>query len=104
MDAEYADDIALLANTLTQAKSLLHSLEQAAEDIDLRVNADKMEYMCFNQGGDISTLKGGSLKLVDQFTYFGSSILTESDIKICLVKAWTAIDRLSIIWKFDLFD
>ena len=27
---------------------------------------------------------------------------TESDINIG--KAWTAIDRLSIIWKSDLFD
>ena len=27
MDVDYADDIALLANTLTQAESLLHSLE-----------------------------------------------------------------------------
>ena len=30
MDADYADDIALLANTPTQAESLLRSLEQAA--------------------------------------------------------------------------
>ena len=27
IDADYADDIALLANTPTQAKSLLHNLE-----------------------------------------------------------------------------
>ena len=40
-DADYADDIALLANTLTQAESLLHSLEQAAGDISRHVNADK---------------------------------------------------------------
>ena len=29
--------------------------------------------MCFNQRGDISTLKGSSLKLVDKFTYRGNS-------------------------------
>ena len=29
-DADYADDIAILANTLNQAKTLLHSLERAA--------------------------------------------------------------------------
>ena len=33
--------------------------------IGLHVNADKTEYMCFNQRGDISTLNGGSLKLMD---------------------------------------
>ena len=38
-----------------QAESLLHSLEQAASGIGLYVNADKTEYMCFNQRGNIST-------------------------------------------------
>ena len=43
---------------------------------------DKMEYMCFNQRGNISTLKGGPLKLVDKFTYYGSSVSsTKNDIK-----------------------
>ena len=47
-DTDVADDIALLTNTPTLAKSLLHSLEQAAGGIDLHVNTDKTEYMCFN--------------------------------------------------------
>ena len=64
-DADYADDIALLANTPTQAKFLLHSLELAARGIGLHVDAEKTEYMCFNQKGDISILNGGSLKLLD---------------------------------------
>ena len=48
-------DIALLANTLAQTEILLHSLERAAAGIDIHVNADKTEYMCFNQRGDISS-------------------------------------------------
>ena len=61
--------------------------------------------MCYNQTGDISTLDGTSLKLVDKFTYLGSSVSsTEKDIDTWLTKAWTAIDRLSIIWKSDLTD
>ena len=47
-DDDYADDIAILANTPNQAEALLHSLEQAAAGIDLRVNAHKAEYMCYN--------------------------------------------------------
>ena len=43
MDADYADDTALLANTPTQAESLLHSLERAAAGIGLHVNTDKTE-------------------------------------------------------------
>ena len=56
-DADYADDIAILANTLNP---LLHSLKRATTGIGLHVNAHKTEYMCFNQAGDISTLEGTS--------------------------------------------
>ena len=57
------------------------------------------------QTGDISTLNGSSLKLVDKFTYLGSSVSsTEKDIDTRLTKAWTTIDNLSIIWKSDLTD
>ena len=104
-DADYADDIALLANTPHQAETLLHSLERAAAGIGLHVNAYKTEFMCFNQKGDIFTLDGTSLKLVDKFTYLGSSVSsTEKDINTRLMKAWTAIDRLLIIWKSNLTD
>ena len=99
-DADYADDVALLANTPNQAETLLHSLERAAAGIGLHVNAHKTEFMCFNQKGDISKLNRTSLKLVDKFTYLGSSVsTTEKYIDTRLTKAWTAIDRLSIIWK-----
>ena len=50
-----AVDIALLANSLAQAESMLQSLERTAGSIYLYVNADKTEKMCFNQRGDIST-------------------------------------------------
>ena len=80
-DADYADDIAILANTLNQSKTLLHSLERSATGIGLDVNAHKNEYMSFNQTGDISILDGSSLKLVGKFTYLGSSVSsTEKDI------------------------
>ena len=102
-DADYVDDTVLLANIPAQEETLLHSLEWAAGVIGLHVNADKMEYMCFNQRGNITTLKSGPLKLVDKFTYLGSSVSsTEKDINMRLAKAWTAINRLSIIWKSDV--
>ena len=49
MDMDYNDGIALLANIPTQSKSRLHSLEKAAGCVGLHVNADKTEYMYFNQ-------------------------------------------------------
>ena len=66
--ADYADDIAILANTPDQTETQLHSLERAATGIGLYVNAHKTEYICYNQTGDISTLEGTPLKLVDKLT------------------------------------
>ena len=101
-DTNYADDIVLLANTPTQAESLLHNQEQAAGCIGLHVNIDKTEYMCFNQKRFITMLNGG---LLNKFNYLGSSISsTENDINKRLAKAWTAINRLLIIWKLNLSD
>ena len=105
IDADYADNIVLLANTPNQAETLLHSLERAAVGIGLHVNVHKTKYMCYKQTGDISTLDGTSLKLVNKFTYQGSSVSsTEKDIDTRLKYARTAIERLSIIWKLDLTD
>ena len=79
----YTNDIALLANTPAQAETLLHGLDRAAGCIGFHVNSHKTEYMCFNQRGDISTLNDNSLKLVDKFTYLGSSVSsTEKDINM----------------------
>ena len=81
-DADYAGDIELLANALAKAETFVHSLERAAAVIDLHVNAHKTEYMCLNQIGDISTLNSCALKLIDKFTYLGSSVSsTETDIE-----------------------
>ena len=88
-----ADDIALLANTHTQAETLLNSLERAAAGIGLNVNADKTEFMGFNQRGDVYTLKGGPLKLVNKFIYLGSSVSsTEKGIN-------TRLQKLSIGYR-----
>ena len=95
--ADYADDIAILENTPNQAETLLHNLERAAAGIGLHVNAHKTEYMRYYQTGDISTLDGTSLKLVDKFTYQR----TEKDIDTRLTKTLPAIYRRSIIWKSD---
>ena len=104
-DTDYADDTSLLANASARAETLLHSLERTAAGIGLHVNAHKTEYMCFNQTGDISTTNGSSLKLVDKFTYLGSSVSsTDTDMNTRLAKAWTANNRLSVIWKSDLTD
>ena len=53
--------------------------------------------MSFNQDGIISIRNSKPLKLIDQFIYLSSNISsTKSDINICIVKSWTAIDYL--VW------
>ena len=87
-DADYADDRAIQANTPNQAETLLHSLERVATGIGLHVKAHRTKYMCYNQTGEISTLDGTSPKLLDKFTYLGSSISsTKKDIDTRLTKA-----------------
>ena len=44
-DADYADDIALLANASAKAETLLHNLEWAAAGIGLHVNAHDVIYV-----------------------------------------------------------
>ena len=78
---------------------------RTAAGIGFHINAHKTEYMCFNQTGDLSTLNGSFLKLVDKFTGLESSVSsTETDINTKLTKVWTTIDRLSVIWKSNLTD
>ena len=98
-DTDYADDLALPANISDKAESRLHSLEQIGRSIDFYVNADKIAFMYLKQDG------AKSLKSVDQFPYLSSNISSiESNIKIRIGMARTAIDRLSIIWKSDSSD
>ena len=59
------DDPVLIANTFTQAKSLLHSLEQAAVDIGMHANENKTDFTCFIKEGAISILSSKLLKSVD---------------------------------------
>ena len=95
-DADYTDNIALLANTPAQTESLLHSLKRAAGSISLHVNADKTEFMSLGQRSDISTLNGISLKLVDKFTYLGCNVSSTR-----LAKAWTAVIKSFFLYTLS---
>ena len=44
--ADYTNDLAFLANTLSPVESQLHDLEQVARGIGLYVYSDKTEFMC----------------------------------------------------------
>ena len=91
-DADYTDDLMLLGSTPAQGKPFLHSLEQAAWCIDLHMNANKTEFICFKREGTISTQRGWPLKLVNKFKYLGNNIsFRESDVNIFFAKLWSSI-------------
>ena len=81
MDADYSDDLVLLANTPAQA-----------ECIGLYINSNKIVYMCLKRKG--VTIGGKPLKLVDQLSYLGCHISSiGSNVNIRIGKAWSYIDR-----------
>ena len=69
----------------SKVETLLYSLERTSAGIGLHVNADKTEYTCFNQRGNISTRMDGPFKQVEKFTHFRS-------INTPQAKAWPAND------------
>ena len=104
-DVDYADDIALLSDTIEEASKLLHLVESAASEIGLYINAKKTEFICYNQHGNITSKSGVAIKSVDEFNYLGSNIhSTEKDIITRKAKAWKALDGLTVIWKSSLTD
>ena len=103
-DVDYADDLAITADTITNATVLLHNLENAANEVGLYVNASKAKFISFNQQGSIQTVSGESTELVESFIYLGSEInSTKKDMKIRIAKAWTALNKMDTIWKSALF-
>ena len=105
-DIDFADDIALLSNTLEQAQLLLSHVEISAKQIGLHKNNSKTEYIKFNLGeGDLTALNRESLKNVDSFLYLGSWIdCCSKDVNVRKGKAWSTLHKLETIWKPELSD
>ena len=102
-DVDYADDLAITADTVLDAEKLLHLLEDAAKEVGLYVNASKTEHINFNQEGTIKTKAGNSIKAVENFIYLGSeSNSTEKELKIRIAKAWAALNKMNSVWKSNL--
>ena len=62
--------------------------EEARRQLHKNVASNIEQVLGYNQTGDITTLDGTPLKLVDKFTYLGSSVSsTEKDIDTRLTNA-----------------
>ncbi|MCP4493478.1 MAG: hypothetical protein GY820_40160, partial [Gammaproteobacteria bacterium] len=103
-DVDFADDLALITDSVAEAQKFLDSLEQAASSIGLHLNDDKTKYMEINVKDDdnqsITAASGESIKLVQDFVYLGSRMSSsEKDFMVRKAKAWAACHQMKKIWK-----
>ena len=100
-DTDFADDLALISNTLEQAQLFLQRLESVAAQIGLHTNEKKTEFISFNQPqGDLITINGSKLKQVQDFLYLGSWVNTSrEDREARIAMAWKALCKMDNIWK-----
>lgn len=105
-DLDFADDIALLSDTLDQAQELLSRVETVAATVGLHMNSSKTKFMQYNlsdQQSGIKTSEGQYLERVEDFQYLGSWIATSNrDFNVRKAKAWDACNKMKNIWKSNL--
>ena len=69
----FADDLALLSDTVEQAQEILLALATQAAKVDLHINAKKTHYRRFYQTSNkpLRTMNGSKLQQVQDFKYLG---------------------------------
>ena len=99
-DLAFADDIALMEDTINKAEAFLHKVEIATQTIGLFLNAGKTKVMHLNPTADnnIRSLNGDEIEKVDDFLYLGGYTNTTRDIKSRITKAWGAQNSLTRVW------
>ena len=76
---------------MKDANILLNQIEETADDIGLKINSDKTEYMRLKLNSDDGNMKsenGNIIKQVENFKYLGSFIISpDKYIEIRIAKA-----------------
>ena len=101
-DLDFADDIALLENSIELANKQLQKLANVAKEVGLEINVDKTEYMTFNIVNEEErvVLNKQELKKVDDFRYLGSMMKsTENDFERRRGLAYGAWNSMDKIWS-----
>ena len=89
-DTDYADDLAILSNYLSEATILLHQLEKAASEVGLNINTSKTKFLCYHQyhSSTIKSLQNENVIVVEEFIFLESCFAsTKKDIDTRLSKA-----------------
>ena len=102
VDTDFADDIALLADSVEEVQEILEEVEKAAAAVGLQMNEDKTKYLVKNieDPTPVKAMSGKSIELVEDFLYLGGWVeSTEKDIKVRKAKAWAACHKLKTVWN-----
>ena len=75
-DLDYADDIALLENSIKSAQDLLIRVEKTCQDVGLFLNAPKTKYMHLNPSTNTTLVSsdGSPIELAQDFKYLGGTL------------------------------
>lgn len=102
-DTDYADDLCLISDSVTDAQSFLTRLENAAAEFGLVVNVEKTEAMMFNTVGTLTTITGEPIENKQDFKYLGAWISsTSKEFNVRKGCAWSALNKLDKLWKSSL--
>jgi hypothetical protein len=77
----YADDIVLLAPTLTSLKKQLHTCEQFSEEFHINFNCNKSKLLCFGERVNVKLpFQGNIVPQVDNYKHLGNLVGSNSII------------------------
>lgn len=104
-DLDFADDLALIAESQQGLQDMTSSLEDSAAKVGLRISSEKTKTMEIGQPAHTNPIivNGIPVDKVDKFTYLGSMLTSEgeveTDINTRIGKAGSMFKNLQNIWK-----
>ena len=103
-DVEYADDVCLVSQTMEHMSAMTDSLHDEAKKIGLEINRNKSKAMKARIDDNAHIIVDGEeLEEVDHFTYLGSELTVDGDIRrevnIRIGKAGAAFKKLNKVWS-----
>ena len=104
-DLDFADDLALIAESQHVLQDMTSSLEDTAAKVGLRISSEKTKIMEIGQPANTNSIivNGIPVEKVNKFTYLGSVLTSdgevETDINTRIGKAGSVFRNLQNIWK-----
>jgi hypothetical protein len=99
-DLDYADDIALLSTSESEAQRMLSNVAAEALKVGLAINVSKTEFIATNFDTPVSiSLNNVPLNKVIDYRYLGSYLSSDTDLNARIGQAWKTMGGLTPVWK-----